>query len=116
MDAVDFLYHETPPTSPGVDKASNKLTTPPALMKNEKADELAKRDAILLRFQMSRCVYSGQGFPWLIKALCFWGHCNTFVNVCGYNALCSTEGQGGFRLRRLGSLIAVDPNEIGLEN
>ncbi|GFU27973.1 hypothetical protein TNCV_3153281 [Trichonephila clavipes] len=42
------------------------------------------------------------GFPRLVL---FLGHCRTFFSVCGYNALCSSEGQGDFRLRRPSSLI-----------
>ncbi|GFT89349.1 hypothetical protein TNCV_4386421 [Trichonephila clavipes] len=42
------------------------------------------------------------GFP---KLVVFLGHGSTFVNVCGYNVLCSSKGQGSFRLRRLGSLL-----------
>ncbi|GFV59199.1 hypothetical protein TNCV_2339401 [Trichonephila clavipes] len=62
--------------------------------------------------------YNGLGFPWFSKALGFLGHCSRFVNVCGNNALCFSEGQGDLRLRRLGfllgflvsSFIAEDPN------
>ncbi|GFX54688.1 hypothetical protein TNCV_438571 [Trichonephila clavipes] len=58
----------------------------------------------------------GQSFPWLSKV--YLDHCSTFVYVCGYNAFCSSEGQGDFWLRRLGSLhcflvsspIAGNPN------
>ncbi|GFY28811.1 hypothetical protein TNCV_4719461 [Trichonephila clavipes] len=43
-----------------------------------------------------------------------------FVIVCGYNAICPSEGQGDFRLSRLGSLLGFlvhsfiddDPNMI----
>ncbi|GFY09106.1 hypothetical protein TNCV_4662971 [Trichonephila clavipes] len=35
------------------------------------------------------------------------GYGSTFVNARGNNALCSSEGQGDFRLRRLGSLIGI---------
>ncbi|GFW62773.1 hypothetical protein TNCV_2625361 [Trichonephila clavipes] len=63
-------------------------------------------------------IYSGQGFPWLSKALGVLGHGSKFINVCGYNALRSFEGQGDFPLRRLdslhdfmiGSLISKDSN------
>ncbi|GFW31131.1 hypothetical protein TNCV_2577131 [Trichonephila clavipes] len=34
----------------------------------------------------------------------FWGHGSTFLNVCGYKVICSSEGQGDFQLRRVGSL------------
>ncbi|GFT59021.1 hypothetical protein TNCV_186211 [Trichonephila clavipes] len=33
------------------------------------------------------------------------GHGSIFVNVCGDDALCSSEGQGNFQLSRLGSLL-----------
>ncbi|GFX88483.1 uncharacterized protein TNCV_2279511 [Trichonephila clavipes] len=42
--------------------------------------------------------------PWLSKALGFLGHDSIFVNKCGNNDLCSSDGEGDFRLRRLGSL------------
>ncbi|GFW57649.1 hypothetical protein TNCV_2925681 [Trichonephila clavipes] len=59
---------------------------------------------------LSRClgieyavVRVSRGFP---KALGFFlDHGNAFVNVCGYIPLCYSEGQGNFRLRRLGSLL-----------
>ncbi|GFT26555.1 hypothetical protein TNCV_3603991 [Trichonephila clavipes] len=62
--------------------------------------------------------HSGQSFLWLSKTLRFLGHDSIFVSVCGDNALCSSEGQGNFRLSQLGSLlgslvgsfIAGDPN------
>ncbi|GFV51875.1 hypothetical protein TNCV_1322281 [Trichonephila clavipes] len=41
-------------------------------------------------------------FLWLSKTLFFGGHGSIFVNVCGNNALCSSEGEGYFRLRRFG--------------
>ncbi|GFT67452.1 hypothetical protein TNCV_2360651 [Trichonephila clavipes] len=41
----------------------------------------------------------------LSNALGLMVHGSTFVNVCGYNAFCSYEGQMDFRLRRLGSLL-----------
>ncbi|GFT37935.1 transposable element Tcb2 transposase [Trichonephila clavipes] len=52
------------------------------------------------------------------KLFIFWGQSSIFVNVCGDNALCSSEDQGHVRLSRLGSLlvflvgsfIAGDPN------
>ncbi|GFT54689.1 hypothetical protein TNCV_4266861 [Trichonephila clavipes] len=44
------------------------------------------------------------GFPKLFVLL---GHGNIFVNVCGDNALCSSEGQRDFLLCRLGSLLGV---------
>ncbi|GFY33266.1 hypothetical protein TNCV_1241161 [Trichonephila clavipes] len=48
----------------------------------------------------------------------FFCHGSIFVNVCGDDVLCSSEGQGDFRLSRLrsllgslvGCLIAGDPN------
>ncbi|GFW69531.1 hypothetical protein TNCV_488771 [Trichonephila clavipes] len=49
--------------------------------------------------------WSGQSLPWLSKTLHFLGHGSIFVNVCGDNALCSSEGQGDFRLSRQGSLL-----------
>ncbi|GFW34502.1 hypothetical protein TNCV_501201 [Trichonephila clavipes] len=49
--------------------------------------------------------HSGQSFPWLSKTLRFWGHDSIFVNVRGYDALCSSEGPCNFRLSRLGSLL-----------
>ncbi|GFW28014.1 hypothetical protein TNCV_768941 [Trichonephila clavipes] len=50
--------------------------------------------------------YNDQGFPWLSKALDFLGgRGSIFVNVCSYHTLCSSEGQGDFRLRRLDSLL-----------
>ncbi|GFW06042.1 hypothetical protein TNCV_4478361 [Trichonephila clavipes] len=62
--------------------------------------------------------HSGQSFPWFSKTHRLLGHGNIFVNVCGDDVLCSSEGQGGFRLSRLrsllgflvGSFIAWDPN------
>ncbi|GFX05091.1 hypothetical protein TNCV_1423301 [Trichonephila clavipes] len=39
-----------------------------------------------------------------------------FVNFCGNNALCTSESPGDFRLRRLGFLIAGDPNMTWLPN
>ncbi|GFX37578.1 hypothetical protein TNCV_3201021 [Trichonephila clavipes] len=39
------------------------------------------------------------GFPMTL-------HGSTFVNVCGYNAFCSSEGQEDFRLGRFGSLLS----------
>ncbi|GFW40440.1 hypothetical protein TNCV_1019981 [Trichonephila clavipes] len=59
-------------------------------------------------------------FPMAFQGSCFLGHGSTFVNVCGCNAVCSSEGQRDFRLIRLssllsflvGSLIAGDPNMI----
>ncbi|GFV63917.1 hypothetical protein TNCV_3787901 [Trichonephila clavipes] len=43
--------------------------------------------------------HRGQGFSWFSKALGFLGNGSIFVNVCGYNVLCSSEGQGDFHLR-----------------
>ncbi|GFX58174.1 hypothetical protein TNCV_4049321 [Trichonephila clavipes] len=48
------------------------------------------------------------------------GHGRTFINVCGYHPLCSSESQDDFRLRRLNSLldflvcslITEDPNMV----
>ncbi|GFW41534.1 hypothetical protein TNCV_4034511 [Trichonephila clavipes] len=40
-----------------------------------------------------------------VKALGFLDLGSTFVNVCGYNAICSSEGQGDSRLKRHGSLL-----------
>ncbi|GFX86718.1 hypothetical protein TNCV_1409151 [Trichonephila clavipes] len=62
--------------------------------------------------------HSGQSFPWLSKTLRFSGYGSIFVNVCGDEALCSSEDQGNLRLCLLGSLlgfwfgsfIAGDPN------
>ncbi|GFS97483.1 hypothetical protein TNCV_4262671 [Trichonephila clavipes] len=58
--------------------------------------------------------HTGQSFPWLSKSLGVLGHDIIFVNVCGNNAFCSSECQGGFQFRRLGSLlgslIAREPN------
>ncbi|GFX47602.1 hypothetical protein TNCV_3016211 [Trichonephila clavipes] len=49
-------------------------------------------------------VHSGQSFSWLSKTLRFLG--SIFVNVCGDDALCSSEGQGDLQLSRLRSLLA----------
>ncbi|GFU41154.1 hypothetical protein TNCV_3899661 [Trichonephila clavipes] len=49
--------------------------------------------------------YFGQSFSWLSKTLRFLGHGSIFVNVCEDNALCSSEGQGDFRLSRFVSLL-----------
>ncbi|GFX69069.1 hypothetical protein TNCV_4945691 [Trichonephila clavipes] len=61
-------------------------------------DDLAKADNSLdyLQVLWDR-THSGQGFLWLFTALFCYG--GSFVNVCGYNTLCSSEGQGDFRLR-----------------
>ncbi|GFU13582.1 uncharacterized protein TNCV_938571 [Trichonephila clavipes] len=71
---------------------------------------------------LSRCLRIGptvtrvsHGFP---KLLFIWVHGSIFVNVCGDDTLCSSEGQGNFRLSRLGSMfgflvgsfISDDPN------
>ncbi|GFV23354.1 hypothetical protein TNCV_4780671 [Trichonephila clavipes] len=37
----------------------------------------------------------------------FLGHGRTFINVWGYNSLCSFEGQGDFRFGRFGSLLGL---------
>ncbi|GFX88983.1 uncharacterized protein TNCV_2852831 [Trichonephila clavipes] len=42
--------------------------------------------------------HSGQSFRWLSKTFRFLGHGSIFENVCGDYALCSSEGQGNFRL------------------
>ncbi|GFV48201.1 hypothetical protein TNCV_2345021 [Trichonephila clavipes] len=44
---------------------------------------------------------SGQGFPWLSKAL----GSRKYICQCRYNTLCSSEGQGDLWLRLLGSLL-----------
>ncbi|GFV83832.1 hypothetical protein TNCV_387401 [Trichonephila clavipes] len=44
------------------------------------------------------------GFPKLFVLL---AHGSIFFTVCGVNALCSSEGQGDFRLSQLGSLLGV---------
>ncbi|GFX65490.1 hypothetical protein TNCV_4735381 [Trichonephila clavipes] len=62
--------------------------------------------------------HSGQRFQSLSKTHSFLGHGSISVNVYRDNALCSSEGQGDFRLSRLdsllgflvGSFIAGDPN------
>ncbi|GFX27590.1 hypothetical protein TNCV_4996451 [Trichonephila clavipes] len=57
---------------------------------------------------LSRCLEIGllvASFPWLSKTLRFLGHGSIFVNVCGDNAPCSSEGQGDFRLSQFGSLL-----------
>ncbi|GFT81400.1 hypothetical protein TNCV_3672801 [Trichonephila clavipes] len=60
----------------------------------------AKADNSLGSLQVPRYwAHSGQSFPWLSKALGFLEHSSMLVNVCGNNALCSSEGQGDFRLR-----------------
>ncbi|GFV90463.1 hypothetical protein TNCV_50381 [Trichonephila clavipes] len=51
-------------------------------------------------------IHTGQKFPWLSKGLGVWGHGSTFINICGNNALFSSEGQRNFRLRRPGFLIS----------
>ncbi|GFS84559.1 hypothetical protein TNCV_4607151 [Trichonephila clavipes] len=43
--------------------------------------------------------------PWLSEALGFLDPGSIFVNECENNAHCYSEGQGDFRLRRLGSLL-----------
>ncbi|GFW83466.1 hypothetical protein TNCV_2512511 [Trichonephila clavipes] len=43
--------------------------------------------------------HSGQGSAWLFKALGVFDHGNIFIKVCGYNALCSSDGQGDFQFR-----------------
>ncbi|PRD28555.1 UNVERIFIED_CONTAM: Serine/threonine-protein kinase BRSK2 [Trichonephila clavipes] len=42
------------------------------------------------------------GFP---KLFVFFSHGNIFVNICGYNVLCSFDGQGNFQATRFGSLL-----------
>ncbi|GFY29004.1 hypothetical protein TNCV_4721321 [Trichonephila clavipes] len=56
----------------------------------------------------------GIGPPWLSKTLRFLGHGSIFVNVCGDDALCSAEGQGNFRLTRLGSLLGFLVSALSL--
>ncbi|GFX01895.1 hypothetical protein TNCV_370841 [Trichonephila clavipes] len=59
---------------------------------------LAKVDDSLGSLQVSQDrTYSGHRLPWLSKSLGFLGQDSTFVNVCGCNALCSSESQGVFR-------------------
>ncbi|GFS62160.1 zinc finger FYVE domain-containing protein 26 [Trichonephila clavipes] len=80
---------------------------------------LAKADNSLNSLQVPQdWTHSGQSFLWLFKTLGFLGHGSIFISECGNNALCSSEGQGDFRLSRLrsllgflvGSFIAGDPN------
>ncbi|GFT69349.1 hypothetical protein TNCV_2142641 [Trichonephila clavipes] len=67
---------------------------------------------------LSRCLGIEPTMARVSKDLSFLGHGSIFVNVCGNNTFCCSEGQRDFRLRRLGSLlcflidslIAVDPN------
>ncbi|GFW65788.1 hypothetical protein TNCV_586141 [Trichonephila clavipes] len=61
--------------------------------------------------------HNGQGFPLFFKALGFLGGGSIFVNVCGYNDLCSSEGEVDFPLRRLGSLLGfLSSEEIEVAN
>ncbi|GFS84968.1 hypothetical protein TNCV_1305791 [Trichonephila clavipes] len=51
---------------------------------------------------------SGSGRQWPEFPMAFQnclGHDSIFVNVCGDEVLCSSEGQGNFRLSQLGSLL-----------
>ncbi|GFU08461.1 hypothetical protein TNCV_2495531 [Trichonephila clavipes] len=50
------------------------------------------------------------------RLLAFWGHGSTFVKVCGYNALCSSEGQEDFQLRRLSSLFGISVDSLIARN
>ncbi|GFV51887.1 hypothetical protein TNCV_1322401 [Trichonephila clavipes] len=46
--------------------------------------------------QLFQCLGIGpsdQSFPWLTKAVEFWGHGSMFVNECGNNTLCSFESK-----------------------
>ncbi|GFX18575.1 hypothetical protein TNCV_3371481 [Trichonephila clavipes] len=104
-----------------------EVTAPPAYEWETKAplsafipfQEKAKVVNILGSLHMPRdWAQSGHSFPWLSKTLRSLGHGSIFVNVCGDDALCSSGGQGNFRLSRLrsllaflvGSFVAGDPN------
>ncbi|GFV34933.1 hypothetical protein TNCV_1452351 [Trichonephila clavipes] len=65
---------------------------------------MAAERAGLVRSQWR--THSGQRFRWLSKALGFLGRGSSFANVCSYHTLCSSEGHGDFRLRRLSSCLA----------
>ncbi|GFW83219.1 hypothetical protein TNCV_2508591 [Trichonephila clavipes] len=66
--------------------------------------------------------HRGQDPPKLSKTLDFMCCGSKFVNVCGYHAFCSSEGQGDLRLRRfsfllgflVGCLINLDPKSCYL--
>ncbi|GFT22519.1 uncharacterized protein TNCV_3274741 [Trichonephila clavipes] len=49
------------------------------------------------------------GFP---KPFVFLGLGSIFVNVCGDNVLCSSEGQRDFRLSQLGSLLGYNLSDF----
>ncbi|GFW46457.1 hypothetical protein TNCV_4811451 [Trichonephila clavipes] len=72
------------------------------------AAEWAKVGNSIGSLQMPRdWAHSGHSFSWFSKTLRFLGHGSIFVNICRDNVLYSSEGQGDFRLSRLGSLLGI---------
>ncbi|GFX88633.1 gonadotropin-releasing hormone II receptor [Trichonephila clavipes] len=105
---------------------TNLISLAPITTEKAPIDEALRRDECVHLGRNGHGTYpvpgdrthSGHSFPWPSKAFGFLGQGSMLVNVCGNNAVFSSEGQDDFRLRLfgslhgflVGSLIAGDPN------